>query len=209
MEFEHCQENYAMKTRFIYIIFLMLFPLISFSQYEGLSSDEYVVKGKVVEGDTLPHIYVKEIVIFPEREFKTKREMRRYRRLVRNVKVTLPYAKLANNKLNEIENHLLTLDDEKSKRKYINKMDRVLREEYEEELKKLTISQGRILIKLIDRETGNTSYYLVKELKGSFSAFLWQSLAKLFGEDLKDEYDKEGEDKLIEEIIVLIENGQL
>jgi uncharacterized protein DUF4294 len=195
--------------KFLYIIPILLLPILSSGQFESLAAAEYVIKGKIIEGDTLPHIYVKEIIIFPEREFNTKREARRYNRLIRNIKVALPYAKMANNTLTEINNHLLTLDSEQSKKKYINKMDKVLRNEYEEELKKLTISQGRILIKLIDRETGNTSFYLVKELKGNFSAFLWQSLARLFGENLKDDYDEHGEDKLIEEIIILIENGQL
>ena len=82
-----------------------------------------------------------------------------------------------------------------------------LQSEFEGELKKLTIKQGIILVKLIDRETGNTSYELVKQLRGSFSAFLWQSLARLFGSNLKLEYDPYGEDKLIEEIVVMIEQG--
>lgn len=198
-----------MRIIILSVISLFLLPFITFGQFEGFATAEYILKGKIIGNDTMPHIYVKEIIIFPERKFESKREARRYGRLVKNVKVALPYAKMANNTLAEINNHLLTLEDEKSKRKYINKMDKLLRDEYEEELKKLTITQGRILIKLIDRETGNTSYYLVQELKGNFSAFLWQSIARLFGEDLKENYDEQGEDKLIEEIIILIENGQL
>ena len=80
---------------------------------------------------------------------------------------------------------------------------------YKDELKKLTITQGRILIKLIDRETNNTSYYIIKEYRGSFSAFFWQSIARIFGENLKAEYNPEDEDKLIEDIVIRIENGQL
>jgi pyruvate dehydrogenase complex dehydrogenase (E1) component len=81
--------------------------------------------------------------------------------------------------------------------------------EFEDDLTKLTITQGRLLIKLIDRETGNTSFDLVKELRGSFSAFFWQAIARLFGSNLKSTFDKDGEDKLIDQILVLIDNGQL
>jgi len=82
-----------------------------------------------------------------------------------------------------------------------------LKKEFTEDLKNLTITQGRILIKLIDRETGKSSYTLIKELRGSFSAFMWQSLASLFNSSLKVEYDAEGEDKPIEDAIRLIESG--
>jgi hypothetical protein len=84
-----------------------------------------------------------------------------------------------------------------------------LMEEFSDELKSLTITQGRLLIKLIDRETGNTSYELLRELRGSFSAFFWQTVARLFGSNLKTTFDAEGEDKLIDQIVVLIENGQI
>jgi len=82
-----------------------------------------------------------------------------------------------------------------------------LKKEFEGQLKQLTVKQGRILIKLIDRETGKTSYDLVKQLRGSFSAWMWQGLAKLFGSDLKSEYDAKGEDRMIEVAIAQIENG--
>jgi len=84
-----------------------------------------------------------------------------------------------------------------------------LKRQFESDLKNLSISQGRILIKLIDRETGNTSYELVKDLRGGFQAFMWQSLARLFGSNLKDQYDAQNEDQLIESIILQIERGEL
>ena len=97
----------------------------------------------------------------------------------------------------------------KKRKEFINEAEKELRNQFEDELKGLTITQGRILIKLIDRETGETSYELVKELKGSFSAVLWQTVARIFGSNLKSEFDPEGEDKLINEIVMLIEAGQL
>ncbi|MCK4664419.1 MAG: DUF4294 domain-containing protein [Bacteroidales bacterium] len=195
----------------IYILFIIIlfFNCALYSQNEEIEAYGYIIEGKIVNGDTIPHIFIKEIIVFPQRTFKNQREVKRYKRLVRNLKKVIPYARIANNQLVEINNYVLTLETEQQRRKYINKVDRMLKEQYEEELKKLTITQGRLLIKLIDRETGNTTYHLVKELKGSFSAFLWQSLARLFGSNLKSEFDAEGEDKLINEIIILIENDQL
>ncbi len=169
----------------------------------------YVLYGVIVNGDTLLLSSIDEVYIFPMRKFKSERDLRRYRRLIRNVKKAYPYAKLAKKKLDEIEANLLKLKTEKARKEYIKQVEKEIIDEYEDELKKLTITQGRILIKLIDRETGETSYQLVKELRGSFSAFFWQALARLFGSNLKSEFDAQGEDKLINEIVILIENGQL
>ncbi|NOZ45406.1 MAG: DUF4294 domain-containing protein [Chlorobi bacterium] len=169
----------------------------------------YIVEGKINDNDTTLHVNLKEVIVFAPQKFKNKRQKRKYYRLVRNLKKVYPYAKLANLKLKEIETHLGTLDTEIARKKYIKSADKQLRDEFEDELVKLTITQGRLLIKLIDRETGNTTYHLVKELKGNFSAFLWQSLARLFGENLKDDFEEEGEDKLIDQILIMIDNGQL
>ena len=100
---------------------------------------------------------------------------------------------------------MATLETEKEQRAYIKQVEQELLRDYKEDLKKMTVTQGRILIKLVDRETGDTSYELVKELRGNLSAAFWQALARLFGSNLKSEYDAEGEDRLIEEIILLIE----
>ena len=191
-------------TIFIAVIFTPLF-----SQITDAGENGYILRSRIYNGDTIPHINIREIVILPPLEFESKREYRRYTRLVKNLKKVLPYAKLARLKLDELEAKLADVESEKEQKRLINQTDKELRDEYEEELKKLTITQGRLLIKLIDRETGETSYYLVKELKGSFSAFLWQSLARLFGSNLKAQYEGKGEDALIEDILIRIENGQL
>ena len=104
---------------------------------------------------------------------------------------------------------MLTLKTDKQKKEYIKQVEKEIRNEFEGDLRNLTITQGRILIKLIDRETGNTSYDLVKELRGAFPAIFWQTLARVFGSNLKSRFDAEGEDKLLNEIVVMIENGQL
>ncbi len=170
---------------------------------------KYVLYGVIINGDTLFLSSIDEVYIYPRRQFDSRRDYRRYKRLIRNVKKAYPYAKLAKKKLDEIEANLGKIKSEKAQKEYIKKVEKDLMDEYEEELKKLTLTQGRILIKLIDRETGETSYELVKELRGSLSAFFWQALARLFGSNLKSEFDADGEDKLINEIVILIENGQL
>jgi hypothetical protein len=108
-----------------------------------------------------------------------------------------------------VEAHLLTLTTDKERKQYINEVEKQILDEYEEELKKLTITQGRILLKLIDREIGETSYEILKDLKGTFTAVFWQTLARIFGHNLKSEFDPQGEDKLLNEIMIQIENGLL
>jgi hypothetical protein len=172
-------------------------------------SDIYVARAIVIDGDTLWVAELDEVYIFPTRNFKNNRERRRYTRLIYNIKKAYPWAKMAGEKLAEVEVRMDTLESEKEQKAYIKQVEEELLKDYKEDLKKLTVTQGRILIKLVDRETGDTSYELVKELRGRLSAAFWQALARLFGSNLKSEYDPEGEDWLIEEIVVLIENGQL
>jgi len=128
-------------------------------------------------------------------------------KLIRNVKIVYPIAKEANRRLREVDAKMATIKSKKDQSAYIKQVEKDLKTEYTPVLKQITFSQGKILIKLIDRETSNTSYELVKQLRGTLSAFFWQSIARIFGANLKDTYKKEGEDKLIEEIIVLYEAG--
>ncbi len=173
------------------------------------TQDIYIARAIVIGGDTLWVAELDEVYIFPTKKFKSNRERRRYTRLIYNVKKAYPWAKLAGEKLAEVEIHLALLKTEKEQDEYIKIVEKELLRDYKEDLKKLTITQGRILIKLVDRETGDTSYELVKELRGKVSAMFWQALARIFGSNLKSEYEPDGEDRLIEEIVVLIENGQL
>ncbi|MBN1182735.1 MAG: DUF4294 domain-containing protein [Bacteroidales bacterium] len=163
----------------------------------------------IVDGDTFFVATIEEVYIFPRHKFKNRWEERRYRRLIHNVKRAYPYAVLANKMLQEINENVKKIPTEKGRKEYMKQVEEDIKAEFEEELKGLTITQGRILIKLIDRETGDTSYDLVKELRGTFSAVVWQTLARIFGSNLKSEFDATGEDKLIDEIVIMIENGQL
>ena len=191
------------------MIFSILLIKISSGQDTLTISEANLLYGVVVDGDTILLTTIDEVIIFPKPKFKTKREWRRYHRLVYNVKKVYPYAKMAGEKYDSVSAHLLTLETDKERRVYIKEVEQEIHDRYEDDLKKLTITQGRILLKLIDREVGETSYDLLKEFKGTFTAFFWQTLARIFGHNLKSEFDPDGEDSLLNEIVILIENGQL
>jgi hypothetical protein len=159
--------------------------------------------------DTVPIIHLQEIYIYPEIKFKNEKEKRRYNKLIRDVKRVLPYAKLVYETLIETYEYIETLPDEKSKQEHLKRMEKELFKEYKPELKKLTFSQGKLLIKLIDRECNQSSYNLLKAFLGSFRASFWNLFAGMFGASLKTEYDPEGKDFMLERIVVLVENGLL
>lgn len=168
-------------------------------------NDTIILPAVIVDGDTIPYIYLPTINIYTTRIFKSKREQIRYTKLRRDVTKVWPYAKLAGEMFNKLDKELKMTKDKKVQQALVDKTEKEIKEKFEEELKKLTITQGKILIKLIDRQTGNTSYQVVQDLKGKFSAFFWQSLARLFGSNLKAHYDPLGEDAEIEKIVISLE----
>ncbi len=195
-------------------LFNILFLVVSinlFSQEVVVPNDLKIplrVNAIVVGVDTFAYLSLPIVSIEAPMPFATKRKYAEWTRLKHNVKKAYPYAILASARLKQYEMILEKMSNEKERKAYMAVAEKQLQKEFGDELKKLSVSQGRILIKLIDRETGNTSYTLVKQLRGSFSAFMWQSLASLFGSSLKTEYDPEGEDRLIEVAIKQIESGQ-
>ncbi|OFX48922.1 MAG: hypothetical protein A2046_07985 [Bacteroidetes bacterium GWA2_30_7] len=197
--------------KLFFIILFFLFTDVAYNQTRVSVDGKiyYLVDAIVENGDTIPYIKLREIIILPPKVFTSKKQEQKYLRLVKNIKKVYPYAKLARNKMYEIHNNVIVLNTEFEKNKYIKVAEKELKNEFEDELKDLTITQGKLLIKLIDRETGQTTYEIVKELRGSVEAFLWQSVARIFGSSLKTEFDSEGEDKMIEDIIVRIDNGQI
>tara|TARA_R110001592_G_scaffold211976_2_gene464107 strand:- start:43151 stop:43792 length:642 start_codon:yes stop_codon:yes gene_type:complete len=157
--------------------------------------------------DTVAVVQLKEVVI---PNAKNRRAYyKKLKKLTKNIVKVYPYAKLTGDILDECEVELAKIDNEATKADFMDEVEDDLKAEFEGELKKLTYSQGRLLIKLIDRETGETSYELIKKLKGGFSAFMWQGLARLFGSDLKSEFDAAEEDYMIELIVKKIENGEI
>ena len=142
-------------------------------------------------------------------KFKNKKQERYYWKIVRDVKKTLPIAKEVKRAVIETYEYLETLPDKKSREKHIKLVEKGLKEQYTPRMKKLTFSQGKLLIKLINRECNQSSYQLVKAFMGPFKAGFYQTFAALFGASLKKEYHPEDEDKLVERVIILVENGQL
>jgi len=162
----------------------------------------------VIEGkDTIPYILLKEVVVFPDLVFKNKKEEQEYNKLVRDVKKTLPYAKLVYNTLIETYEYIQTLPDDKSRDAHLKRMEKDLFKQYKPELKKLTLSQGKLLIKLIDRECHQSSYQLVNAFLGKIRASFWNLFAGMLGASLKSEYDPKGKDAMTERVVILVERG--
>ena len=170
--------------------------------------DIIVVKARIIKGDTIPMMDLPEVRIKGYVIYRTPSEQRRYDKLVRNVKKVYPYAHLAGIKLREYDEMMAGLSEKEQKKLY-RKAEDELKAEFGEELKALTITQGHILLKLVDREVGNPTYNIVKELRGTFVAFFWQNLSRLFGYTLKDKYDRNGRDRDIEIIVQRSENGTI
>ena len=201
-------------SRIILIIPFFIFSLAALNA-QKLIDDSTAIKDFNLlnqifrDGDTLLHSTIKEVSVYPEPQFSSRRDLRRYERLIHNLKIVHPYAVMAADMLNELNEAFIGLKTERERQQFVKQVESKLMNEFEDELKSLTLTQGRLLIKLIDRETGNTSYELLRELRGSFSAFFWQAVARLFGSNLKTTFDADGEDKLIDQIIILMENGQI
>jgi hypothetical protein len=197
--------------RFILISGLLVFLMFPVTAQDTirLKLGDYPVYGIVQNGDTTYMSVIEEAVIQPRKHKAAARDLRQYRRLIYNVKTVYPYAKLAGVKFGEVSTHLQTLKTGKEQREYIKQVEQDILKQYEADLKNLSITQGRILIKLIDRETNKTSYEVVKDLRGSFQAAFWQAIARIFGSNLKTEFDPEGEDMMLNEIMIMIEKGQL
>jgi hypothetical protein len=189
------------------LLILFIIVLISSDLIGQAPKNLQLFPARVVGSDTMACIDIPEVFILLPRKFKNKREETRYWKLVRDLKITYPYAVLIKQKMEELNAKFLTLHTDKERKAYVKQAEKELRSEYEGELTDLTISQGRLLIKLVDRETGKTTYSLVKELRGSFQAIFWQTVAKIFGSSLKAEYDPNGDDKLTEELLLKIKKG--
>lgn len=168
-------------------------------------NDTIIVQAIVIDGDTIPFAYLPMVNIYSQRIFKSKRAQVKYTKLRRDVIKVWPYAKLAGEKFKQLEKELSMTNDKRVQKALVDKTEKEIMMKFEAELKKLTVTQGKILIKLIDRQTGNTSYKVLQDLKGNLNAFFWQSLARLFGSNLKSHYDPNGEDAEIEKIIVSIQ----
>ena len=198
-----------MKRVLILTFFISLMTGQLFAQEQTTTIKGFLVPACIYDGDTIPDLRMPTLYVFKPIVFKNKKKQKEYNRLVRNVKRTLPIAKEVNHAIIETYEYLLTLPDEKSRQKHLQLVEKGLKQQYTPRLKKLTFSQGKLLIKLIDRETDSSSYELVKAFLGPFKAGFYQAFAAIFGASLKKEYHPEDEDALIEQIVLQVESGQL
>lgn len=163
---------------------------------------------QIKDGDTLFLAYLHDVYVFPPMRFKSKKQERFYWKTVRDVKITLPIAKILHQEMIKTD-AVMSRMDKKEKRRFWKQYEKVLYSQYEDKFRRMTASQGQMLMKLIDRESGQTSYDVIKYYKGTFVANFFQAWAKMFGNDLKAEYDGADKDQITERIILLVEAGQL
>ena len=166
--------------------------------------------GKVLhEGDSIQYMEMNNVYVYPELTFKNKKQAQSYMRLVTNVKKVLPIAKEARQMLIETTELLEMLPDEKSKEEHIKRVEDDIFRTYKPKMKKLTYSQGKLLIKLIDRECHSSSYDMIKAFMGPIRAGFWQAFAWAYGASLTKKYDPNGVDRLTERIVLQVEAGQI
>ncbi|MBR3950726.1 MAG: DUF4294 domain-containing protein [Bacteroidaceae bacterium] len=163
-----------------------------------------------IENDTVQVFQMKPFIVYPPlKKFKNKKSEKFYWKTVRDVKKTLPYAKLIYDILVETYRYMETLPDDDSRQRHLVRMEDELFKQYKPILKKFTYSQGKMLIRLVNRECNQSSYELIRAFLGSFRAGFWQTFGGLFGVTLKTEWDPEGKDAELERICVLVEQGIL
>lgn len=173
--------------------------------YEGYTRfvDQY--------GDTCRMTYIRNITVYPPMKFRNKKEEQFYWRTVRDVRKTLPYAKLAFSTLCETYEYIQTIPDKKERERHLKRLEKDIFNQYRPVVKKMTKGQGKVMLKLINRETDQTSYNIVKAFLGSFRAGFWQTFGRFFGMNMKAGFNpaKNREDAIIDRVATLIEQGAL
>lgn len=203
----------------IFIVLLAFWILPLSAQSQSQKQDTSLVRYYTIEPDSAICIHLNDVVVSPK-DFvlapgdkkvprKYRKGTRAYSRTIRNLKVVYPIAKKAAKKIENIERQLQSIQSEKEKKAFVKQEYKKLMKVYKAPMKDLKISQGRMLMVLVHRETGNTSYEHIKKYKGGVTAFFWQGIARLFGNDLKKGYDPYGEHIYLEALIRRYEKGQL
>ena len=164
---------------------------------------------QINQNDTFYLARMQDVWVYPKMVFKNKKQERFYWKTVRDVKKTLPFAKELAKEMQVADQQLALLPDEKARRKWWKQHEKYLFQKYESDFRRMTASQGQMLMKLMDRESDRTSYDIIKHYRGKASANFWQFVAKLFKNDLKEEYDADDKDRIVERVINLVEAGML
>jgi len=166
--------------------------------------------GKVLlEGDSVQYVELNNVYVYPAPVFKNEKQRRAFNRLVYNVKKVLPIAKECNMIVRETYEYLQTLPDKKSRDEHLKLVEKSIKEQYTPRMKKLSYTQGKLLIKLVYRECNSTGYNLIQAVFGSVRAAFWQTFAWVYGASLTKKYDPEGVDRLTERVVLMVENGQI
>lgn len=163
----------------------------------------------LVDNDSIQYVELNTLYVYPKLTFKDEKQRQAYNRLVANIKKVLPIAKEVNSIIVETYEYLQTLPDKKSKDEHMKRVEKGIRKEYTPRMKKLTYSQGKLLIKLVYRECNSSSYQLIQAFLGPIRAGFYQAFASLFGASLTKKYDPEGVDKYTERIVRQVEAGQI
>lgn len=199
-----------MKRVYGILTSLVLAILCSINAHaQNYKSKQVILAVEPYNGDTIPVVHLPNVYIYQPPQFNNRRQERFYWRTVRDVKKTLPIAREVRSIIIETYEYLLTIPNEKEREAHLAAVEKGMLEQYTPQMRKLTFNQGKMLIKLVDRECDQTGYELIKVFMGSFKANFYQTFAALFGASLKKEYDPEATDAEIEEIIYWIENGAL
>lgn len=168
-----------------------------------------VYPGVILNGDTVACMWLSDFIKYSPITFRSQKEQIAYTKLIRDVKKTLPYAKEIAGIITETYEYMETLPDDKARQKHLNQMEKYLMDAYTPKMKKLTRSQGQLLMKLVDRETNSSSYHIIDAFMGSFKAWTYNLFAGMFGNSLKTRYNPYGEDRVTERVCVLVEQGNV
>ena len=161
----------------------------------------------ILEGDTVACMWLTDFIKYSPVTFRSTKDKVAYSKLIRDVKKTLPYAKEIAGIITETYEYMETLPDDKTRQNHLNRMEKYLMDEYTPKMKKMTKSQGQLLMKLVDRETNSSSYHIIDAFMGSLKAWSYNLFAGLFGNSLKTRYNPYGEDRVTERVCVLVEQG--
>jgi hypothetical protein len=193
-----------LKKKLLILQVLLFLSGVVWSQQPGGGT---LVRGTIEGNDTVIQIQISDIWIYPERKFKNKKQEQNYSRYVAKVKKVYPLAVEARILLNKYEPQYYATESKRERKKMMKNLENELLDKHKEELKKWSISDGKILLKLINRETHRSAYSIIEDFRGEFSAVFWQGIARLFKNNLKDGYDPENEDRMLEEVVRKIESG--
>ena len=198
-----------MKRAKVHISLFLLWLSVCLCSFPVPLSGQQQVLAKVEDGDTVYVVVLHDLYVYAPLKFKNKRQERFYWRTVRDVKKTLPYARMIRADMEFADEELAKIQDPKERKRWWKKYEKYLFNKYEDDFRHMYASQGQMLMLLMSRETDHTSYDLIKQYRGKASANWWQFVAKLFKNDLKEEYDGNDKDAIIERVIHLVEAGQL